>query len=95
MKSNTNNDVKPMFKNIFIIILSILFSIIMYFSIPLPCNAQSKAESEWKEVKMIELQDTLEIKSGITSTGTPRYWFDIQGIKVYISPVNIMFFIYR
>lgn len=88
MKLNTIEDEKPIVRNLTMIILGIIFSIIFYFTLPLPCDAQSKAESEWIEVKMIELPDTLEIKSGITSNGTPKYWFDIQGIKVYISPIN-------
>lgn len=84
MKSNTN-DIKPSTRYLLMFILGIIFGI---WAILTPCNAQETKEKEWKEIKEITLPQGLEVFSGITESGNPKYWFVIQGIKVFISPAN-------
>lgn len=47
-----------------------------------------KEQSEWVETSNVELPQGLEIFSGITRNGNPKYWFIIEDIKVFISTTN-------
>lgn len=60
-----------------------------YYSLP-ECDAQTHQDnvSEWVEVNSVEIPEGLEIHSGITKNGNPKYWFIIQDIKVFITPKN-------
>lgn len=71
--------------DIIIILLTIMVIIVGYFSIP-TTSAQSK--SDWVEIQSVEIPEGLEIFSGITRNGNPKYWFIIEDIKVFISPTN-------
>ena len=84
MKSNTN-DLKPSTRYLIMFIFGVLFGICALLT---PCTAQETKEKEWKEVKEVTLPQGLEVFSGITESGNPKYWFVIQGIKVFISPTN-------
>lgn len=44
--------------------------------------------SEWTENVSVELPQGLEILSQRTKEGDTRYWFEIEGIKIYITPTN-------
>lgn len=79
-------DKRPLVKYITMAILSVLFA--LAFMLAPECNAQEITKSEWIESQSIELPAGLEIKSGITRNGNPKYWFEIEGIKIFISPTN-------
>ena len=87
MKSNTNKDISPIIRYIIMGMLGIIFTLIFCCT----TSAQSihtQSESEWVETDCVEIPQGLEIFSGITKNGNPKYWFDIDGVKVFISPTN-------
>lgn len=69
-----------------------LLAIWMIFStLALSQNKNNKSQSytsEWIENATIELPQDLKIFSHRTSEGDTRYWFEIDGLKIYILPVN-------
>ena len=68
-------------------ILGILFAIVFCCT----SSAQStptQTEKEWVETNIIELPEGIEVFSGITREGNPKYWIEIQGIKVFLSATN-------
>lgn len=75
------NDTPNHIKYIVMCCLGILFSCYISF-------AQDKPKSEWQEIKAVELPQGLEVYSGITSGGNPKYWIEIQKIKVFLTPTN-------
>ena len=82
-----NKDVSPSIRYLVMGILGAIFTIAFCCT----TSAQSihtQSESEWVETNCIELPQGLEIFSGITRNGNPKYWFVIEGIKVPISPIN-------
>lgn len=90
MKSTTNNKttiVEIIVATMIVMMLSTLF----YYCIP-EANAANqptqKKQSEWVETNIIELPQGLEIFSGITRNGNPKYWFVIEDTKVFISSTN-------
>ena len=86
MKSNTN-DTNPIIRYIVMGILGTIFAIAFCCT----TSAQSihtQSEREWVETDCIEIPQGLEIFSGITKSGNPKYWFEIDGVKVFISPTN-------
>ena len=86
MKSNTN-DTNPIIKYIVMGILGAIFAIAFCCT----TSAQSihtQSENEWVETDCIEIPQGLEVFSGITKNGNPKYWFEIEDIKVFISPTN-------
>ena len=75
-------------RNITMIILGIIFAIAFCAT---PANGQStltQPEKEWVETVAVELPEGLEVFSGITYNNNVKYWFEIDGIKVFISPTN-------
>ena len=91
MKSNTN-DTNPIIKYIVMGILGAIFAIAFCCT----TSAQSihtQSENEWVETDCIEIPQGLEIFSGITRNGNPKYWFEIEGVKVFISPTIIEHYI--
>lgn len=87
MKSSINEDVSPIIRYIVMGILGAIFAIAFCCT----TSAQSihtQSESEWVETDCVEIPQGLEIFSGITKNGNPKYWFDIDGVKVFITPVN-------
>ena len=88
MKSSTTNEPKWYVKFLTFFIIGFIG---MFCA--LSVDAQEKKESEWKEVTTIEIPDTVEIHTGITKNGNPKYWIEIQGIKVTISEGNYNKFI--
>lgn len=88
MKSTTTNEPKWYVKFLTFFIIGFIG---MFCA--LSVDAQEKKESEWKEVTAIEIPDTVEIHTGITKNGNPKYWIEIQGIKVTISEGNYNKFI--
>lgn len=81
------NDTNPIIRYIVMGILGAIFAIAFCCT----TSAQSihpQSKSEWVETDCIELPQGLEIFSGITRNGNPKYWFEIEDIKVYISPTN-------
>jgi hypothetical protein len=88
MKSNTNNEPKLYVK---VIILTILIWTGMFIAVT--CDAQEKKASEWKEINSTEIPYNIEIHTGFTRNNNPKYWIEIQGIKVTISENNYNKFI--
>lgn len=80
--NNTPNYVK----SITMIILGIIFAVAFCAT---PANAQSTQDkTEWVEVNSIDLPEGIEVFSGISRSGNPKYWIEIEGIKVFLSPTN-------
>ena len=48
-------------------------------------SAQPAAQSGWQKIQEVEIPDGLEIQSGIDSEGIPKYWFQFDDVKVFIS----------
>lgn len=85
MKSTTNSTPNYV-KSITMIILGIIFAIAFCAT---PANAQStQNKTEWVEVNSVDLPEGIEIFSGISRSGNPKYWIEIEGIKVFLSPTN-------
>lgn len=87
MKSNINKDVSPIIRYIIMGVLGIIFALI-FCCIASAQSIHTQSESEWIETDCIEIPQGLEIFSGITKNGNPKYWFEIEGVKVFITPVN-------
>ena len=87
----TKTKIKSMDKLKFIAttIWAIMLSI---FLCNVECSAQEK-KSEWQEVTTIEIPNDVEIHTGVTKNGNPKYWIEVQGIKVTISEGNYNKFI--
>lgn len=80
--NNTPNYVK----SITMIILGIIFAVAFCAT---PANAQSTQDkTEWVEVNSVDLPEGIEVFSGISRSGNPKYWIEIEGIKVFLSPTN-------
>lgn len=89
MKSNMNNyeDISPAIRYLVMGILGFVFTIVCCITVSAqPVHTQS--ESEWVETDCVEIPQGLEVFSGITKNGNPKYWFNIHGVKVFISPTN-------
>lgn len=80
--NNTPNYVK----SITMIILGIIFAVAFCAT---PANAQSTQDkTEWVEVNSVDLPEGIEVFSGISRSGNPKYWIEIEGIKVFLSSTN-------
>lgn len=82
------NDTPNYIKSIAMVILGIIFAIAFCAT---PVNAQStptQTEKEWVETVNVVLPPGLEVFSGITSGGNPKYWIELEGIKVFLSATN-------
>ena len=84
MKSNMKTDIGA---KIVLCIMGLLFGLAFVYAQNTNQPTQ-KEQSEWVETNNIELPQGLEIFSGITRNGNPKYWFIIEDIKVFISPTN-------
>lgn len=85
MKSTTNSTPNYV-KSITMIILGIVFAVAFCAT---PANAQSTQDkTEWVEVNSVDLPEGIEVFSGISRSGNPKYWIEIEGIKVFLSPTN-------
>jgi hypothetical protein len=51
-------------------------------------SAPTQTEKEWVETVKVELPQGLEVFSGISRYGNPKYWIEIEGIKVFLSATN-------
>lgn len=47
---------------------------------------QTKKESPWKEIQVVEIPQGQRIYEGVTKTGNPKYWFEFGELKVNVSP---------
>lgn len=90
MKSTTKKTKFFTLKNFVIAMLGVALAIIWYFSIP-TTSAQTK--SEWVEQTTVEIPYDVEINTGVTKNGNPKYWIDIEDISVAVSPGNYEKFI--
>lgn len=79
-------------KHYLIIFLAWVLSFICVFS-----NAQTPEstpkKSEWIENATIDIPYNIEINKGVTKSGNPKYYIDIEDITVYVSPSNYEKFI--
>lgn len=90
MKSTTNKNKFFTAENFVIILLSIVFVVTWYFSLP-KVSAQTKVE--WVEQTTVEIPYTVEINEGVTKNGNPKYWINIEDISVPVSENNYKKFI--
>ena len=75
-----------------IIALAIMIWISMFLAFTI--NAQEpKKQSDWQEVTVSEIPYSVEIHTGITKNGNPKYWIEIQGTNVIVSENNYNNFI--
>lgn len=47
---------------------------------------QTKKESPWTEIQVVEIPQGQRIYEGITKNGNPKYWFEFGELKVNVSP---------
>ena len=90
MKSTTKKNKFFTLENFVIAMLGVALAMIWYFSIP-TTSAQTK--SEWVEQTTVEIPYDIEINTGVTRSGNPKYWIDIEDISVIVSPGNYEKFI--
>ena len=82
----------PIIRYITMCILGVITGIMFLYSFN--ASAQNtnqptqKEQSEWVEVNTVELPEGIEVFSGITRNGNPKYWIEIEGIKVFLSHTN-------
>lgn len=48
-------------------------------------EGQTKQESPWKEVQVVEIPSGQTIHEGLTKNGNPKFWFEFGDIKVTVS----------
>lgn len=56
-------------------------------------DAQETKKSDWQEVNVVEIPYDVEIHTGITKNGNPKYWIEIQGTNIIVSENNYNKFI--
>lgn len=49
-------------------------------------EGQTKQESPWKEVQVVEIPSGQTLYEGVTKNGNPKFWFEFGDIKVNVSP---------
>lgn len=42
-----------------------------------------------KEVQSVQIPSTIQVYEGVTRNGNPKYWIEIEGLKVGISKSNV------
>jgi hypothetical protein len=64
---------------------------IVLLSISTACgqnSTQSNVQPDWVERESSEIPRGMEILEGVNRNGNKKYWIEIKGHKVYISPEN-------
>ena len=51
-------------------------------------EGQTKQQSPWQEIQVVDIPSNLPIYQGVTKNGNPKYWFDFKGLQVTVSPSN-------
>lgn len=92
MKSTMKKNKFFTIENFAMAILGLILAIVWYFSIP-TASAQTTAKSEWIEQTTVEIPYDVEINTGVTKNGNPKYWIDIEDVNVTVSPGNYEKFI--
>ena len=64
---------------------ALLIGAIALLSINAYSQSNSK-KSDWQEVQTVVLPSDVTIHEGVTRTGNPKYWIEIEDIKVPVSP---------
>ena len=90
MKSTTKKTKFFTLENFVIAMLGVALAIIWYFSIP---TASAQDKSEWVEQTTVEIPYNVEINTGVTKSGNPKYWINIEDISVPVSESNYKKFI--
>ena len=49
----------------------------------------ARGESPWIEVQAVVLPHNVEIHEGLTRTGNPKAWIELEGMNVAVSPTNV------
>lgn len=91
MKSNMKTKDEKWSIRIITLCVMIWTSMFLAFTI----DAQETKKSEWVEQTTVEIPYTVEINEGITKSGNPKYWIDIEDISVPVSEGNYKKFINR
>lgn len=64
---------------------ALLIGAIALLSINAYGQSNSK-KSDWQEVQKIVLPSDVTIHEGVTKSGNPKYWIEVEDIKVPVSP---------
>lgn len=62
-----------------------VFFIMIFLAVLLSEGISSAQDTKWQKIQEVEIPDGLEIHSGINSEGIPKYWFQFDDVKVFIS----------
>lgn len=89
MKSNMKTKDEKWSIKIITLCVIIWTSMFLAFTI----DAQETRKSDWQEVNVVEIPYDVEIHTGITKNGNPKYWIEIQGINIIVSENNYNKFI--
>lgn len=84
---NTNKDTSPIIRYLVMCILGVIFAV-TFCTTTSAQSAPTQTEKEWVETVKVELPQGLEVFSGISRYGNPKYWIEIEGIKVFLSATN-------
>ena len=74
-------------------IIAIILAIIATISFFTSASAQT-SKSEWIETGIVvEIPYGYPIQQGLTKNNTPKYWLDIDGVKINVAPTTYTKFI--
>lgn len=90
MKSNMKTKDEKWSIRIITLCVMIWTSMFLAFSID---AQETKKKSDWQEVSVVEIPYSVEIHTGVTKNGNPKYWIEIQGTNVIVSENNYNKFI--
>lgn len=65
------------------IIIALILGLMSVVGLSAPKN------SPWKEIQTVVIPQTTEIHEGVTRNGNNKYWIEVEGIKVSVSPSNV------
>lgn len=65
-----------------------VFFILIFLALLLSEGISSAQNTKWQKIQEVEIPEGLEIHSGINSEGIPKYWFEFDGVKVFINAQN-------
>lgn len=64
----------------------ILVILAVIMSVNFAVAQQTKKESPWTEIQVVEIPQGQRIYEGVTKSGNPKYWFEFGELKVNVSP---------
>lgn len=64
----------------------ILVILAVIFGVNFAVAQQTKNESPWTEIQVVEIPQGQRIYEGVTKGGNPKYWFEFGELKVSVAP---------